>query len=80
MMVIGVGLVTPAAVIPFTMVSLTVFEVYQLPIMTMAYLPDRKRLFASGYWLRPAAPSCMIPSSKRDFQLVIAWTKRGRST
>ena len=50
---------------------------YQVPIMTMAYLPDRKSLLASGYCCTPSAPVSMIPSLNISFQMVSALTMTG---
>ena len=45
----GLGFATPAPEMPATAPALVAYWVYQVPIMTMAYLPDMNLLLASGY-------------------------------
>src|ERR1700749_1078524 len=73
----GFGLATPAAAIAGDMPAWVAYCMYQVPIMTIAYLADRKSLLASGYCCRPSAPGSMIPSVKSSFQMVSALTKTG---
>ena len=73
----GFGLATPAAEIAGGMPAWVAYCMYQVPIMTIAYLPDRKSLLASGYCCTPSAPGSMIPSVNSSFQMVSALTKIG---
>lgn len=61
----------------FVLPSTVEYCMYQVPIITMAYLPDMKPLLASGYCCTPSAPSCMIPSSNSFFQMLSARTMAG---
>src|SRR6185437_14672226 len=65
----GLGLATPAPEMAAVMPSVVSYCIYQVPIMTMASLPDRKALSASGYCCTPSAPGSMIPSEKSCFQM-----------
>src|SRR6266487_5675342 len=78
-MVNGFGLPTPAAEIAAGMPAAVAYCMYQVPIMTMAYLPETKSLLASGYCCRPSAPFSMIPSLNICFQMVSAFTIVGLS-
>ena len=71
------GLETPAAEIAALMPAAVSYCMYQVPIMTMASLPDMKSLFASGYCCTPSAPDSMMPSVNSDFQIVRALTMAG---
>src|SRR5690348_17702025 len=73
----GFGLATPAAEIAGGMPAAVSYCMYQVPIMTIAYFPLRKSLFASGYCWTARAPGSMIPSVNSSFQMVSAWTMSG---
>ena len=66
-----------AAEIAALMPAVVSYCMYQVPIMTMAYLPDMKSLLASGYCWTPSAPFSMMPSLNSDFQIVRALTMTG---
>ena len=53
------------------------YWVYQVPIMTIAYLPVRKALLASGYCCAPTAPDCMMPSENSCCQMARVLTMPG---
>src|SRR5579872_5072363 len=71
------GWAIPAPEIPALMPDWVSFCMYQVPIITMAYLPLRKSLLASGYCCTPSAPFSMIPSLNICFQMVSALTMTG---
>src|ERR1700689_4729848 len=71
------GLEIPAAEMAALRPAWVSYCMYQVPIMTMAYLPDMKSLLASGYCWTPSAPFSMMPSPNSCFQMVRALTMTG---
>src|SRR5260370_1567171 len=76
-MVKFLGWPTPAAEMAELRPDGVEYCMYQVPIITMAYLPDTKSLRASGYCCTPRAPFSMMPSLNSDFQVVRALTMTG---